>query len=108
MGNFGRFNGGGQPNMQALMRQAQKMQEEALKAQEELEASEVEGTSSNGLVTVTMNGSKDVTAVKIKPEIVDPDDVEMLEDLIVVALNDASKKIDELKQSKMGKFGGLM
>ncbi len=107
MGNFGRFNGG-QPNMQALMRQAQKMQEEALKAQQELEESEVQGESSGGLVVVKMNGNKEVLSVNIKPEVVDPEDVEMLEDLIVVALNNASAKVDELKEAKMGKFGGLM
>lgn len=107
MGNFGRF-GGGQPNMQALMRQAQKMQEEALKAQAEVEESEVEGVASNGLVTVQMNGNKEVLSVKINPDIVDPEDVEMLEDLIVVALNDASAKIDKIKSQKLGKFGGLM
>ena len=107
MGNFGRF-GGGQPNMQALMRQAQKMQEEALQAQKEVEESEVEGNASNGLVTVTMNGNKDVLALNINPDIVDPEDVEMLEDLIVVAINDASAKIEKIKSEKMGKFGGLM
>ena len=94
--------------MQALMRQAQKMQEEAMQAQKEVEESEVEGTASNGLVTVVMNGNKDVTSVTINPDIVDPDDIEMLEDLIVVALNDASSKIEEIKKQKMGKFGGLI
>ena len=107
MGNFGRF-GGGQPNMQALMRQAQKMQEEALQAQKQVEESEVEGVASNGLVTVAMNGNKEVLSLNINPDIVDPEDVEMLEDLIVVALNDASEKIEKIRQEKMGKFGGLM
>ncbi len=107
MGNFGKF-GGGQPNMQALMRQAQKMQEEALKAQQEVEESEVEGVAQNGLVKITMNGANEVKAVSINPEIVDPEDVEMLEDLIMVALNDATSKIDAVRKSKMGKFGGLM
>lgn len=105
MANFGGFGGG---NMQALMKQAQKLQSEALKAQEELENSEVEGVASNGLVKVTMNGKHEVLEVKINPEIVDPEDVEMLEDLIVVALNDANEQIEELKSKKMGKFGGLM
>lgn len=107
MGNFGKF-GGGQPNMQALMRQAQKMQEEALKAQQEVEETEVEGVAQNGLVKITLNGANEVKAVSINPEIVDPEDVEMLEDLIMVALNDATNKINAVKQSKMGKFGGLM
>ena len=107
MGNFGRF-GGGQPNMQALMRQAQKMQEEALQAQKEVEESEVEGVASNGLVKVKMNGNKEVLSLNIDPSIVDPEDVEMLEDLIVVAINDASAKIEKIRNEKMGKFGGLM
>lgn len=105
MANFGGFGGG---NMQALMKQAQKLQSEALKAQEELENSEVEGVASNGLVKVTMTGKHEVVELKIDPTIVDADDVEMLEDLIVVALNDATEKIEELKSKKMGKFGGLM
>ena len=107
MGNFGRF-GGGQQNMQALMRQAQKMQEEAMKAQQEVEESEVEGSASNGLVKVVMNGNKEVQSLKINPDIVDPEDVEMIEDLIVVALNDASDKIENIRKEKLGKFGGLM
>lgn len=105
MATFGGFGGG---NMQALMKQAQKLQSEALKAQEELESSEVEGIASNGLVKVRINGKHEVLEVKINPEIVDADDVEMLEDLIVVALNDANEQIEELKSKKMGKFGGLM
>ena len=103
---YGGF-GGGQ-NMQALMRQAQKMQEEALKAQQELEESEVVGEASNGLVKVTMDGAKNPVSISIDPEIVDPEDVEMLEDMIIVALKDASEKVDALKEQKMGRFGGLM
>lgn len=105
MANFGGFGGG---NMQSLMKQAQKLQSEALKAQEEVENSEVEGIVSNGLVSVVMNGKNEVLSVKIDNSIVDPDDVEMLEDLIVVALNDANEKLAKIKQSKMGRFGGLM
>lgn len=106
MAKFGGF-GGGQ-NMQALMRQAQKMQEEALKAQQELEESEVVGEASNGLVKVTMDGAKNPVSISIDPEIVDPEDVEMLEDMVLVALKDASEKVDALKEQKMGRFGGLM
>lgn len=105
MANFGGFGGG---NMQALMKQAQKLQQEALKAQEELENSEVEGEASNGLVKITMTGTYEVTSVKISPDVVDPDDVEFLEDLITVAINDATGKLEKLKGQKMGKFGGLM
>lgn len=105
MANFGGFGGG---NMQALMKQAQALQREALKAQEEVEQTEVEGVASNGLVKITMNGKYEVGAVQIDPSIVDPEDVEMLEDMIVVALNDANEKITKIKGDKMGKFGGLM
>ena len=105
MANFGGFGGG---NMQQLMKQAQALQREAVKAQEEVEQSEVEGVASNGLVAITMNGKYEVIGVKIDPSIVDPDDTEMLEDMIVVALNDANAKISKIKGEKMGKFGGLM
>ena len=104
-GGFGGFGGGNQ--MQNLMRQAQKMQEEMQKAQAELEELEVEGSAGGGLVSVTMTGKKVVTSVSIKPEAVDPDDVEMLEDLIIAALNDATAKADEVYAEKMGAFGGL-
>ena len=105
MANFGGFGGG---NMQALMKQAQALQREALKAQEEVEQTEVEGVASNGLVKITMNGKYEVAAVQIDPSIVDPEDVEMLEDMIVVALNDANEKITKIKGDKIGRFGGLM
>lgn len=105
MGKFGGF--GGMGNMQQLMKQAQKMQQELQEAQEALKELEVTGTSGGGLVEVTMTCEKQLSAIKIKPEAVDPDDVEMLEDLIVAAFNDASGKADEIKEEKMGKFAGL-
>lgn len=105
MANFGGFGGG---NMQALMKQAQALQREAVKAQEELEQSVVEGVASSGLVKINMNGKFEVEEVKIDPSIVDPEDVEMLEDMIVVALRDANEKMSKIKAQKMGKFGGLM
>ena len=108
MGNkFGGF-GGGMGNMQAMMRQAQKMQQDAMKAKEEIENSEFEGVASNGLVKITINGSFEMLAVKIDPSIVDADDTEMLEDLIVVAFNDAKAKADKMKGDKLGAFGGLI
>lgn len=107
MAKFGGF-GGGPNNMQALMRQAQKMQEEALRAQNEVDEAEVEGSASGGLVKVVLKGNKSVVGVTIDPSVVDPDDVEMLEDLIVAALNDAGAKADDLRAEKMGRFGGLM
>ena len=107
MAKFNGF-GGGPQNMQRLMKQAQKMQEEALRAQKEIEETEITGESSNGLVSVTIDGNKNPISISIKPEIVDPDDVEMLEDIVLVALKDASEKADKLKEQKLGKFGGLM
>ena len=106
MKGFGGFGGGN--NMQALMRQAQKMQEDAMRAQKEVEESVVEGSASGGMVTVKLSGSKNLLEVKINPAVVDPDDVEMLEDLIVAAVNDASSKADDLKSQKLGAFGGMM
>ena len=102
-GGFGGFGGGAQ--MQQLMRQAQKMQEDIAKAQEELENAEIEGESGGGLVKVVMNGKKIVSSITISPNAVDPDDMEMLEDLIIAALNSAYDEADELYNEKMGKFG---
>ncbi len=105
MGKFGGF--GGMGNMQQLMKQAQKMQQELQEAQEALKELEVTGTSGGGLVEVTMTCEKQLSAIKIKPEAVDPEDVEMLENHIVAALIDQSSKADEIKEEKMGKFAGL-
>ncbi len=106
--NFGM--GGG--NMQNLMRQAQKMQEEMLKKQQEadekLENTVLTATSGGGMVTVEITGSKKITGIKIKPEAVDPDDVEMLEDMIIASVNEAIKKADELeKELKPNLLGGM-
>lgn len=104
-GGFGGFGGGNQ--MQNLMRQAQKMQEEMQKAQAELEETQVEGSAGGGLVKVTMTAKKVVTSINISPNAVDTDDLTMLEDLLVAALNDGYEKADELYSEKMGAFGGL-
>ena len=104
-GGFGGFGGGNQ--MQNLMKQAQKMQEEMMKAQQELEELEIEGTSGGGLVKVTMTAKKVVSAISITPDAVDVDDIEMLEDLIVAALNDAYSKADKVYAEKMGPMGNL-
>lgn len=103
-GNFGGFGGGNQ--MQQLMKQAQKMQEQIKEAQEELEEAEIEGSSGGGMVTVIVNGKKVIKSLQIKPECVDPEDVEMLEDLIIAALNEAYGKADEMYEEKMGAYGG--
>ena len=105
-GGFGGFGGGNQ--MQQLMKQAQKMQEQMAKAQEELEEAEIVGESAGGKVKVTVNGKKVVSAISIDPEIVDVDDIEMLEDLIVAATNEALRKVEEETTAVMSKLtGGL-
>ncbi len=103
----GRGGFGGGMNMQAMMRQAQKLQEQVKAAQEELSNTEVEGTA-GGMVTVTMTGDKKVTGITIKPEAIDPDDIEMLEDLIVAAFNAACEEADELSAELLPQgVGGL-
>lgn len=104
-GGFNGFGGGNQ--MQNLMKQAQKMQEEMQKAQAELEEMEVEGSAGGGLVKVTMTAKKVVTSINIDPNAVDTDDLEMLEDLIVAALNDGYAKADIAYTEKMGAFAGM-
>lgn len=86
---------GGGFNMQSLMKQAQKMQEDMQKANEELETTEVTATVGGGMVTVVMTGKKQVKSVKLKKEAVDPDDIEMLEDLLVAGFNEACAMADE-------------
>ncbi|REK71701.1 YbaB/EbfC family nucleoid-associated protein [Paenibacillus paeoniae] len=95
-------------NMNQMMKQVKKMQEQMLKAQEQLETKSVEGTAGGGVVTVAVNGHKKLLNIIIKPEAVDPDDVEMLQDLVMTAVNDALTKADELANQDMGKFTGGM
>ena len=106
MNRFGGFGGGA--NMQQLMKQAQKMQEDALRAKQEISETELEGIAQGGLVKVTITGDKQPVSVSIDPQVVDPDDTEMLEDLVLVALKDATEKADKLNAEKMGAFGGLL
>ncbi|MBT2700831.1 YbaB/EbfC family nucleoid-associated protein [Neobacillus sp. C211] len=96
--------GGGMGNMQNMMKQMQKMQKEMAKAQEELGEKKIEGSAGGGMVTVVVTGHKEVVDVIIKPEAVDPDDIEMLQDLVLAATNDALKKVEELTNSTMGQF----
>ena len=98
---------GGGMNMNALMQQAKRMQEQMQKAQEELEQAEVVGKAGGEMVVVTMTGKKEIKSIKLDKTAVDPDDIEMLEDLIMAAVNSANEKADELYEEKMGKFGGL-
>ncbi|WP_054957829.1 YbaB/EbfC family nucleoid-associated protein [Paenibacillus dakarensis] len=95
-------------NMNQMMKQVKKMQEQMLKAQEELATKTVEGSSGGGVVTVQVSGHKQVMSINIKPEAVDPDDVEMLQDLVMTAVNDALAKAEELANADMGKFTGGM
>ena len=102
----GGFPGGA--NMNNMMKQVKKMQEQMEKAQQDIEEKEFESTSGGGVVTATVNGKKEVIAIKIDPDVIDPEDSEMLEDLIIAAINDAMKKADEYSGETMGKLtGGL-
>lgn len=105
-GGFPGFGGGG--NMANLMKQAQKMQKDMEKLQEELQEKTVEATAGGGAITVVASGKKEIKEITIKPEVVDPDDVEMLQDLILAAVNEAIRKADEMVNGEMGKItGGL-
>lgn len=100
--------GMGGANMNNMIKQAQKMQQNMLKMQEEIEKEEFEASAGGGVVTVTMSGKKELTAVTIKPEAVDPDDVEMLQDLVLTAVNDVLGKVDAANNAKMSSItGGL-
>ena len=101
----GGFGGG---NMNNIMKQAQKMQKQMEEMQKEIEAKEFEASVGGGAVVVKANGKKEIVSINIKPEVVDPDDVEMIEDLVLTAVNEVLKKADEETASKMGKLtGGL-
>jgi DNA-binding YbaB/EbfC family protein len=99
---------GGQPDMSALLAQAQQMQQQLMAAQQRLANAEVHGKAGGGLVEVTVKGSGEVVAVKIDPKVVDPDDVETLQDLIVGALADASNQVTTMAQQQLGPLAGGM
>ena len=99
---------GGQPDMSALLAQAQQMQQQLMEAQQRLINTEVHGKAGGGLVEVTVKGSGEVVAVQIDPKVVDPDDVETLQDLIVGALADASKQVATMAQEQLGPLAGGM
>ena len=109
MARRGGFPGGGMPgNMGNLMKQAQKMQRQMEEAQKELEEKEVTAAAGGGAVEVTVSGKKEITKVKLSEDVVDPDDSEMLEDLIMAATNEALRQMEEMAQSSMAKItGGL-
>ena len=96
----------GQPNMQQLMKQAQKMQQQLVEAQAKLAETQVTGSAGGGLVSATVTGAGEVLSIKIDSKVVDPDDVESLEDLIVAAIRDAASNAQELQQTAMGPLAG--
>ena len=108
MAKRGGFPGGMPGNMNNLMKQAQKMQRQMETQQAELESKEFTAAAGGGVVEVTISGKKEVTKVKIDPEAVDPEDVEMLEDLIVAALQEVQDKVSNASQDAMGKLTGGM
>ena len=109
MAKRGGFPGGGMPgNMANLMKQAQKMQRQMEEQAKEMEAKEFTATAGGSAVEVTISGSKEIKKIKLSEEVVDPDDIEMLEDLIVAATNEALRKVDEESSSAMSKLTGGM
>nr|WP_172656839.1 YbaB/EbfC family nucleoid-associated protein [Domibacillus robiginosus] len=96
--------GGGMGNMQNMMKQMQKMQKQMQEAQEQLAEKQFEGTAGGGMVKISMSGQKQVIDVQIKEEVVDPDDIDMLQDLVLAAVNDALKKVDDETNQTMGQF----
>ncbi len=111
MGKYKGFSGAGMnqnKNMNSMMKQAQKLQEEMAKIQEETEAEIVSAAAGGGAVSVELNGKKEIVSIKIDPDAVDPDDVETLEDMIMAAVNEGIKKADEMMNERMGAItGGL-
>ena len=108
MAKRGGFPGGMPGNMNNLMKQAQRMQRQMEEAQKELEEKEVTATAGGGAVEVTVSGKHEITKIKLSEEVVDTDDIEMLEDLIMAAANEAFRKLEEESQSSMAKITGGM
>ena len=98
--------GGGAQNMNAMIRQAQQIQEDMTNLQEQLDAKEYEVTAGGGVVTIKINGKKEVLSLDIKPEIVDPDDIETLTDVLVAGINEAIKKVEDVNSEEMSKITG--
>ena len=99
---------GGGGNMNAMLKQAQKMQEDMAALQEDLDAREYDVSAGGGVVAVKINGKKEILSIDLKPEIVDPDDIETLSDILVAAVNEAIKRVDETNNAEMGKITGPM
>ena len=100
----GSMGGFGGMNLNNLMKEAKKMQTEMQKSQEELATKEFEATAGGGAISVKVSGEKAIKEIKIKPEVVDPEDVEMLEDLILTCINEALRKVDSAQADQFGKF----
>ena len=100
--------GGGPQNMQAMLLQAQKMQEDMAAKQEELDAREYDISAGGGVVAVKINGKKEILSIDLSPEIVDPDDIETLSDILVAAVNEAIKRVEDTNAEEMGKITGPM
>ena len=98
--------GGGPQNMNAMIRQAQKMQEDMEALQEELDAREYDISAGGGVVGVKINGKKEILSIDIKPEIVDPDDIETLSDILIAAVNEAIKRVEDTNSAEMSKITG--
>ncbi|MBQ7383204.1 MAG: YbaB/EbfC family nucleoid-associated protein [Clostridia bacterium] len=100
--------GGGAQNMSAMIRQAQKMQEDMAALQEDLDAREYDVSAGGGVVGVKINGKKEILSIDIKPEIVDPDDIETLSDILLAAVNEAIKRVEDTNSAEMSKITGNM
>jgi len=98
--------GGGPQNMQSMMRQVQKMQDDMTALQADLDQREYEIKAGGGVVSVKINGKKEILSIDIKPEIVDPDDIETLSDVLVAAVNEAIKKVEDTNSAEMSKITG--
>ena len=99
---------GGPQNMQAMIRQAQKMQEDMATKQAELDAREYDVSAGGGVVNVKINGKREILAINLEPEIVDPDDIETLSDILVAAVNEAIKRVDDTNTAEMSKITGAL
>ena len=106
MAKRGGFPGGMPGNMNNLMKQAQRMQRQMEEKQQELENKEFTAAAGGGAVSVTVSGKKEITAITLKPEVVDPDDIEMLQDLIMAAANEALRQMEAASQEAMGSLAG--
>ena len=100
--------GGGPQNLNAMLKQAQKMQEDMAAMQEELDSREYEISAGGGVVGVKINGKREILSIDIKPDIVDPDDIETLSDILVAAVNEAIKRVNDTNDSEMQKITGSM